>query len=385
MIPYGCQDITESDIDFVGKVLRSEFITQGTVGKDFEHAIEEYCGVNYAITVNSATSALHIACLALGLGQGDWLWTSPITFVASANCGRFCGAEVDFIDIDPSSYNISIEVLTRKLELAEIVGKLPKIVVPVHFSGQSCDMESIYNLSKRYGFHIIEDASHAAGGRYKGLQVGNCSYSDITVFSFHPVKMVTTGEGGVALTNDETLARKMTRLRSHGITRDEYEMVNIPDGPWYYEQIELGFNYRMTDFQAALGISQFKRLDSYVDKRTQLADQYGKLLSELPIYLPEQSAYTNSSWHLYVICLDFEEISNSYKNIFNSMTKQGIGVMLHYIPVHFQPYYQSIGFRQGDFPEAEHYYRKAMSIPLFPTMSDVQQEKVVYSLSKALN
>ena len=385
MIPYGRHDIQQQDIDSVIKVLKSDFITQGPLVPKFETKACNYTGSKFAVAVNSATSALHLSCLSLNLGHGDWLWTSPITFVASANCALYCGAKVDLVDIDPNTYNISIEALTKKLEKAEIEGRLPKIIIPVHFSGKPCDMLSIYNLSKRYGFHIIEDASHAIGAKYKGDQVGNCKYSDITVFSFHPVKIITTGEGGMALTNDQTLAKKMGRLRSHGITKNKEEMFDTARGPWYYEQIELGFNYRMTDIQAALGISQFDRLDDYVKKRNILAERYCQLLSKMPLSLPIKTIDSYSSMHLFVVTLNFDKIQKSYIEVYKSMNQNGIGVMLHYIPVHLQPYYQAMGFKLGDFPISENYSSKAITLPLFPTMKNEEQDQVIMAIGKSVS
>jgi UDP-4-amino-4,6-dideoxy-N-acetyl-beta-L-altrosamine transaminase len=383
MIPYGKHEINQQDIDSVVKVLKSDFITQGPLVPKFETKVCSYSGAKYAVAVNSATSALHLACLSLNLGHGDWLWTSPITFVASANCGLYCGAQIDFVDIDPNTHNISIEALTYKLKNAEIEGKLPKILIPVHFSGNPCDMLSIYNLSVRYGFQIIEDASHAIGAKYKDNKIGNCKYSDITVFSFHPVKMITTGEGGMALTNDKSLARRMERLRSHGITKDIHEMKSEDCGPWYYEQIELGFNYRMTDIQAALGISQIERLDYYVKKRNLLADRYCKLLADMPLSLTEISVDSYSSMHIFVVTLELKKIKKSYKDFFNSMRHNGVGVMLHYIPVHLQPFYKAMGFKAGDFPTSENYYSKALTLPLFPTMKFEEQDKVIRAVIKS--
>ena len=382
MIPYGRQDISETDIQAVVDVLRSDFLTQGPAVPAFENAVADYCGAGHAVTVNSATSALHIACLALGVGKGDIVWTSPITFVASANCALYCGADVDFVDIDPRTYNLSTERLAEKLAQAEKSGRLPKVVIPVHLCGQPCDMAGIHALSQRYGFKIIEDASHAIGGKYKGEPIGNCRYSDITVFSFHPVKIITTGEGGMALTNNENLAKRMQLLRSHGITREAGEMTHAPDGPWYYQQIELGFNYRMTDIQAALGLSQMRRLDEFVAKRHAIAKRYEQLLADLPVITPWQNADSYSGLHLYVIRLKLDAIGKTHRQVFEALRAAGIGVNLHYIPVHMQPYYQRLVFKAGDFPEAEEYYGTAISLPLFPALTNEQQDKVVAAIKK---
>ncbi|MBE0511348.1 MAG: UDP-4-amino-4,6-dideoxy-N-acetyl-beta-L-altrosamine transaminase, partial [Gammaproteobacteria bacterium] len=363
MIPYGKQDITQEDIDAVVEVLRSDFLTQGPVVPRFEQSVAGYCGARHAVAVNSATSALHLACLALGLGPGDTLWTSPITFVASANCGLYCGAKVDFVDIDPRTYNLSVDALEQKLVQAEKLGSLPKVLVAVHLCGQPCEMEKIHALGQRYGFRIIEDASHAIGARYKNEPVGNCRYSDITVFSFHPVKIITTGEGGMALTNDDGLAEQMALLRSHGITREPEKMTHEPDGGWYYQQIELGYNYRMTELQAALGVSQMSRLDAYVSRRHELARRYNEQFASLPVTIPWQHPDSYSGLHLYVIRLNLEQIDRSHREVFEALREQGIGVNLHYIPVHTQPYYQRMGFRPDDFPEAERYYAEAISLP----------------------
>ena len=384
MIPYGRQDISQQDIDAVVEVLQSDFLTQGPKVPAFENSVMEACNAKYAVAVNSATSALHIACLALGLGKGDWLWTTPNTFVASANCGLYCGAQVDFVDIDPRTYNMSAKALEQKLVIAEKEGTLPKVVIPVHFSGQPCDMVAIRALSHKYGFKVIEDASHAIGGKYKEEPIGNCRYSDITVFSFHPVKIVTTAEGGVAVTNDTKLAEQLNILRSHGITRDEGLMTKPADGPWYYQQIKLGYNYRMTDMQAALGVSQMQRLNDYVAKRHELAEHYNELLKDLPITLPWQHEDSYSGLHLYVIRLQLDKISKTHLEVFKDMREAGILVNLHYIPVHLQPYYQEMGFEKGQFPEAEQYYKEAISLPMFPTLSYEQQQEVVESLKKLL-
>lgn len=384
MIPYGRQDITQADIDAVVGVLQSDFLTQGPMVPRFEQQVAQHVGATHALAVNSATSALHIACLALGLGPGDRLWTSPVTFVASANCGLYCGAQVDFVDIDPRTYNLCPQALSRKLEQAEQEGTLPKVVVAVHLCGQPCDMQAIHALAKRYGFKVIEDASHAIGGKYQGEFIGNGKYSDITVFSFHPVKIITTAEGGMALTNDADLANKMALLRSHGITRDPDQMTHESDGPWYYQQIDLGFNYRMTELQAALGVSQMERLDQYIARRHQLAERYDDLLASLPVTTPWQHADSYSGLHLYVIRLQLEKIAKTHRQVFESLREQGIGVNLHYIPVHTQPYYADMGFKPEDFPEAQNYYREAISIPMFQTMSNEQQDQVVAAIVRAL-
>jgi len=381
MIPYGRQNINQPDIDAVVNVLQSDFLTQGPTVPAFEKAVADYCGAKYGVAVNSATSALHIACLALDVGKDDIVWTTPVTFVASANCALYCGATVDFVDIDPQSYNLSVEHLQEKLAIAQKSGKLPKVVIPVHLSGQSCDMAGIYNLSLQYGFKIIEDASHAIGGRYKGEPVGNCQYSDITVFSFHPVKIITTGEGGMAITNDFALANQMVRLRSHGITRDPAEMTHAPDGPWYYQQLGIGFNYRMTDLQAALGLSQMQRLDEFIAKRHEIALNYCKLLAELPVTVPWQSEESYSALHLYIIRLSQNTVNFNRREVFDRLRTNGIGVNLHYIPVYHHPYYERMGFNPNDFPEAERYYAEAITLPIYPTLTKVQQQDIVQILT----
>lgn len=384
MIPYGRQDINQADIDAVVEVLQSDFLTQGPKVPAFEAKVAGHVGAKHALAVNSATSALHIACLALGLGEGDWLWTSPVTFVASANCGLYCGAKVDFVDIDPRTYNLCPKALATKLEQAKKEGRLPKVLVAVHLCGQPCNMAAIHELGQRYGFRIIEDASHAIGGKYKDEFIGNSRYSDITVFSFHPVKIVTTAEGGMALTNDDALASRMNLLRSHGITRDQNLMTHEPDGPWYYQQVDLGFNYRMTEMQAALGISQMDRLDAFVERRHELADRYDQLLANLPLTTPWQHPDSYSGLHLYVIRLQLCKICRTHRQVFEFLREQCIGVNLHYIPVHTQPYYETMGFSVKDFPEAIAYYREALSLPMFQGMTDEQQSRVVSALSKAI-
>lgn len=385
VIPYGRQEITSADIDAVRHVLESDFLTQGPALPAFEQAVATYCEAKHAVAVNSATSALHLACLALGFGPGDILWTSPITFVASANCALYCRGKVGFVDIDPNTYNLSPSSLEAKLVIAEREGKLPKIVVAVHLCGQPCDMAAIHSLASRYGFRVIEDASHAIGATYRGEPVGNCRYSDITIFSFHPVKIITTGEGGMAVTNNAELGRIMGLLRSHGITRDPHFMTHAADGPWYYQQIDLGFNYRMTDIQAALGMSQLDRLDNYVKRRGALAQRYHSLLSHLPIRCPYQHPDGKSAFHLYPVRLNLDEISKTHREVFEGMIKRGVGVNLHYIPVHLQPYYRELGFSAGDFPEAEQYYREAMSLPMYPTLFEQQQDDIVDALQESIH
>ena len=384
MIPYGRQDVTEEDVAAVVDVLRSDYITQGPAISRFEQAVAGYCGVGRAVAVSSATAALHVACLALGLGEGDRLWTSPNTFVASANCARYCSAEVDFVDIDPATGNMSLSALEAKLESAARCGRLPKIVVPVHFAGQSCPMREIGELGRRYGFHIIEDASHAIGGRYLDAPVGGCQFADITVFSFHPVKIITTGEGGMAVTNNPALADRMERLRSHGITRDTALMTESADGDWYYQQLELGFNYRMTDIQAALGLSQLARVDTYVAARHELVGSYRQLLAGLPLLLPGTIADSYSAYHLFVVRIDRMQTQRPRAEVFAALRSAGIGVNVHYIPVHTQPYYLKLGFGRGDFPAAEAFYADALSLPLYPKLTAAEQHKVVTALETAL-
>ena len=381
MIPYGRQDISEEDIQTVVEVLKSDFLTQGPMVPKFEDSVARYCGTKYAFAVNSATSALHIACMALNVKKGDIVWTSPITFVASANCALYCGAEVDFVDIDPLTYNMSVEVLSKKLELAEKAGRLPKVIIPVHLSGQPCEMDKIYELSKQYGFRIIEDASHAIGGKYKGQPIGNCKYSDITVFSFHPVKIITTCEGGMCMTNNPELASKLGRYRSHGITRQPSEMTHPPDGPWYYQQIDLGYNYRMTDIQAALGLSQMKRLDEFVAKRHAIAKRYNELLANSEVIIPYQHPDSYSGMHLYIIRLK-EDRQITHLELFEKLRAAGILVNLHYIPVYSQPYYQQFGYSIENFPESEKYYSTAISLPMYYSLSEKEQDFVVQMINK---
>jgi len=384
VIHYGRQDINQADIDSVVDVLQSDFLTQGPQAPLFEKKVSDYCGSEYGVAVNSATSALHIACLALGLGKGDYLWTSPNTFVASANCGLYCGAKIDFVDIDPLTYNLSPEELEKKLIQAKQHNKLPKIVIPVHFAGQSCDMRRIYSLSQEYGFKIIEDASHAIGGKYLDQPIGGCQYSDITVFSFHPVKIITTAEGGLATTNNKKLSERMQLFRSHGVTRDPGLMTKEAEGSWYYQQVELGFNYRMTELQAALGVSQMRRLDEFIVKRHKLQERYDLLLEDLPIIKPYQDKDSYSALHLYPIKIQVNKVKNTKKEIFEALRKNGISVSVHYIPVHTQPYYENIGFKKGCYPNAESYYQRSISIPLYFGLTLEQQDKVIESLKQVL-
>ena len=377
MIPYGRQSVSEEDIRAVAEVLRSDFLTQGPAVPRFESAVADYCKAPFAVAVNSGTSALHIACQALGLGPGDWLWTSPNTFVASANCGRYCGANVDFVDIDPCSYNLSVEALKDKLEAAARTGRMPKVVVPVHFAGQSCEMRELWALARQYGFYVVEDASHALGAEYDGGKVGTCAYSHAAVLSFHAVKQITTGEGGMVMTKDPALAESLSQLRSHGITRDARLFRGESEGGWYYEQLQLGYNFRMTDIQAALGASQMRRLDAFVSRRRQLVGQYNESLAGLPVVAPQRSPSGNPSWHLYVV-----QVERRAK-VFDALRASGIGVNVHYIPLHFQPYYEALGFRRGDFPNAERYYERAITLPLHPGLSDADQERVVAALHQA--
>ena len=386
MIPYARQSITQEDIKAVNKVLRSKFLTQGPLIQNFEKSVAKYTKTKYSVAVNSATSGLHIACMALGVKKGDYVWTSVNTFVASANCALYCGAKVDLVDIDPSTYNIDTFNLESKLQKAKKKNKLPKVVIVVHFAGQPCDMEKIFDLSKKYNFKIIEDASHAIGATYnskkkKTIKIGSCVHSDITIFSFHPVKIITTAEGGMALTNRKDLFNKMKVLRSHGITK-EIEKKKTNMRPWLYEQISLGYNYRMNEIQAALGCEQLKRIDNFILRRHVLADRYNKKLSNLPINLPAKIPDTYSSFHLYVISLS-ENLKKSMRlKIFKKMRKKGIEVNFHYIPVHMHPYYKNLGFKKGDYPVAENYYERAMSIPIFPSLSKENQNYIIECLNK---
>jgi len=383
-IPYARQDINQEDIQAVLKVLQSDWLTQGPAIQRFEEAVAAYCGARYAVAVSNATAALHLACLAAGLGPGDLLWTSPNTFVASANCGLYCGAEVNFVDIDPRTYNMSVDALEEKLVQAAKSGRLPKVVIPVHFAGQSCRMAEIRKLADQYNFTVIEDAAHAIGGSYQGKKVGACQFSDMVVFSFHPVKIITTGEGGLILTNRAELYEKLLRLRTHGITRDERFMVRTKEGPWYYQQIDLGYNYRMTDIQAALGYSQLQRIDEFVRHRRYLANRYDQMLKDLPVTLPWQDPETYSAYHLYVIRLHLNQLQKSRKQIFEELRAAGINVNVHYIPVHTQPYYERLGFKAGDFPKAEEYYREALTLPLYYGLSEEDQDYVIERLKEII-
>ena len=383
-IPYGHQSISEQDIQAVVDVLRSDWLTQGPSVERFERAVAEYCGCRYAVAVNSGTSALHIACLAAGLGEGDTLWTSPNTFVASANCALYCGASVDFIDIDPRTYNVSAGELEKKIERSKGSGHPPKVVVPVHFAGQSCEMDRMAELARSNGFTVIEDASHAIGGRYRETTIGSCIYSDMTVFSFHPVKIITTGEGGMVMTNRKDLYERLLLFRSHGITRDPGRMNAATHGPWYYEQVELGFNYRMTDIHAALGASQLRRLMEFVERRRHLVQRYDSAFRELPVVPPWQHPESRSAHHLYVLRLKTDELTITRQRVFDELRAAGIGVNVHYIPVHTQPYYRKLGFKPGDFPEAEKYYEEAITLPLYYGLSEKDQDYVIGTLRKVL-
>ncbi len=383
MIPYGRQSISPEDIDAVTRVLRSDFLTQGPEVPAFEAALAAVCEVPYAVAMNSATSALHVACLALNVGHGDLVWTVPNTFAASANCARLCGAEVDFVDIDPDSWNMSPAELARKFVLAESAGRLPKVIIPVHFGGLSCDMASIHRIAKNYGVRIIEDASHAIGAVYDGGPVGSCQYSDICVFSFHPVKIVTCAEGGAALTRQADLNARMQRLRTHGIVRDQGLMDRTSEGPWFYQQIELGLNYRLTDLQAALGLSQLARLDAFVTQRHQIAERYSYELKGLPLQLPLVEYAGRSALHLYVVLLKGNWASQRAR-VFSQLRESGIGVNVHYIPVHYHPYYEALGFRRGQFPVSEDYYSRALSLPMYPDLSHEEQAKVIAQMHAIL-
>lgn len=383
MIPYGKQQISQQDIDAVTSVLKSDFLTQGPIVPAFEQAVADYCGANYGIASNSATSALHLACMALELSEGDWLWTSPITFVASANCGRYCGASIDFVDIDPATFNLCPKQLEQKLICAKQAGKLPKALVAVHMGGLSCDMAAIAKLAQQYDFKVIEDASHAIGGSYQNHKVGSCQYSDISIFSFHPVKIITSGEGGMAVTNDKTLAERMAQLRSHGVTRNPELIQAHDEGPWYYEQLALGYNYRITDLQAALGLSQLERLDQFIEQRHQLVKQYQSAFTNLPLQLQQVPSDCVSAYHLFLINLT-PNAQVTRRELYDHLKAKGINVNVHYIPVHTQPYYQSLGFKAGDFPNAENYYQLALTLPLYPDLQPEQQQHVINSVKELL-
>lgn len=383
-IPYGRQEITPEDEQAVLAALRSEWLTQGPMIDQFQQAVADYCGTQYATACANGTAALHLACLALDVGLGDIVWTTANTFVASANCALYCGAKVDFVDIDPDTLNMSVDRLVEKLDQAQKNNDLPKVVIPVHFGGLSCDMQKIHALSQKYGFKIIEDASHAIGSKYRAQSVGSCKYADMTTFSFHPVKVITTGEGGMVMTSQSHLAEKLNLLRTHGVTKNPEMMIGQAEGPWYYQQIDLGFNYRITDIQCALGLSQLKRLDDYVARRNQLAQRYNELLQGLPIKRQKITQDSYSAYHLYVIQLDATKTSKTRLDVFNYLRKYNIGVNVHYIPVHLQPYYQQLGFKAGDFPCAEAYYEGAITLPLFPTMTEADQDRVIKALKDAL-
>ena len=382
-IPYGRQSIDDADIAAVVRVLKSDFLTQGSVVPAFEQALAKAVGARHGIAVQNATCALHIACLALGVGPGDLVWTSPNSFVASANCARHCGAEVDFVDIDPISFNMSVPLLAEKFAAAKKSGRLPKVVIPVHFAGQSCDMAEIRAIAHEYGAKVIEDASHAVGGSYRNGRVGGCEYADIAVFSFHPVKIITTGEGGMAMTNDDALAQKMADLRSHGITRDPKRMTRPDEGPWYYEQQGLGFNYRMTEMQAALGLSQLGHLDAWIERRNAIARDYDRALAGLPLILPRIAPARNSAWHLYVVQLA-DDAPMTRRQFFDAMRAKGIGVNVHYIPIPWQPDFEHLGFTRGQFPVAERYYERAVSLPMYAGLTEPQFDTVVAAVRALL-
>lgn len=384
MIYYGRQNINETDIRAVEEVLRSDFLTQGPAIERFEGKVAEYCGARYAVAVTNATSALHIACLAAGIGKSDLVWTTSITFTASANCARYCGADVDFVDIDADTYNMSVDALEEKLQTAKKHGRLPKLVIPVHLAGQSCDMKRMKALSEAYGFRLLEDASHAIGADYADGKVGNCAFSDMAVFSFHPVKIITTGEGGMVLTNDKMLYEKLNLYRSHGITRDTAKMSHESDGPWYYQQITLGYNYRMTDIQAALGASQMERIDAFVARRRSLVARYNTALQDFPVKTPYVMEGADPSWHLYIVRIDFANVTKTKQEIFAEMAQKGVALNLHYIPVHTQPYYEALGHRPEECPNAMDYYREALTLPLYPGLTDDEQDQVIEALREVL-
>jgi UDP-4-amino-4,6-dideoxy-N-acetyl-beta-L-altrosamine transaminase len=384
MIPYGHQDISEADIQAVIEVLRSDWLTQGPAIERFERAVADYCGASYAVAVSNATAGLHLACRALGLGPGGLLWTSPNSFVASANCARYCGADVDFVDIDPATGNLSVSRLAEKLAAATRRGRLPDVIVPVHFAGEPCEMEKIRDLAAEHGTSVLEDAAHAIGASHRGSRVGSCAHSDAAVFSFHPVKVVTTGEGGMVLTNDPGLNDRLKLLRTHGVTRDPEQMSQPTEGPWYYEQRELGFNFRITDIQCALGTSQMRRLDEFVDRRHELARRYDRMLAGLPVRVPWRDPRNHSSLHLYVIRLELARLRVSRLEVVERMRAAGILVNVHYIPIHWHPYYRALGFERGRFPEAEQHYQEAITLPLFYGLSEGEQDRVVTALRESL-
>lgn len=383
-IPYARQDIDEDDVAAVLEVLRSDWLTQGPVVGRFERAVADYCGARYAVATSSGTSALHLAYRIIGLGPGDVVWTSPNTFAATANAARYCGAQVDFVDIDPRTYNLSVEALERRLRDAATRGRLPRAIVPVHFAGQPCEMQAIAALARAYDVIVVEDAAHALGATYRGTRVGRCDYSDVAVFSFHPVKHITTGEGGMVVTQRQDLAERALLLRSHGITRDPARMNGSTEGPWYYQQLDLGYNYRLTDIQAALGLSQMRRLDTFIARRRYLAARYDRALADLPLTRPWQHPDGASSWHLYVIRLDLQAARVSRRALVEALHRSGVMANVHYIPVHLHPYYQALGFRQGDFPQAEAYYAEAVSLPMFPRLREEEQDRVIRALHDVL-
>ena len=380
MIPYGKHLVDEDDIDAVVDVLRNQFLTQGKVVPQFEQALCNYTGAKYCVAVNSATSGLHVACLAAGVGTGDLVWTVPNSFVASANCALYCGASIDFVDINPTTRNIDVSALENKLQQAASQNRLPKVLIVVHFSGLSCDMQSIRSLTQKYSIVLIEDAAHGLGGSYQQSKIGSCVYADMAVLSFHPVKSITSAEGGAVLTNQSGLHEKLKLFAKHGVTKDPEQYQGESHGPWYYQQLELGYNYRLSDMQAALGLSQLKKLDSFMQKRAEIAKVYDEALVNLPLKLPVVESQSQSAWHLYMVELTLHD----RQDIYQQLHAKGVGVNVHYIPIHLQPYYQQLGFKQGDFPVSEHFYQHALTLPLFPSLTDEEQTKVIDTLREIL-
>lgn len=380
MIPYGKHLVDEDDIDAVVEVLRNQFLTQGQVVPQFEKALCDYTGAKHCVAVNSATSGLHVACLAAGVGQGDLVWTVPNSFVASANCALYCGAQVDFVDINPSTRNIDLDALDNKLQAAAEQNRLPKVLIVVHFSGLSCDMQRIQALTQAYSVILIEDAAHGLGGSHRGAKIGSCVHSDMAVLSFHPVKSITSAEGGAVLTNQSQLLQKMQLFAKHGVTKDAALYLGESHGPWYYQQLELGYNYRLSDMQAALGLSQLTKLDSFIQRRAEIAKVYDQALAHLPLKLPLVEPESQSAWHLYMV----ELTQHNRQSIYQQLHAKGVAVNVHYIPIHLQPYYQRLGFKEGDFPQSEHFYQNALTLPLFPSLSEKEQATVIQALEEVL-